>query len=304
MFKLFTVAAAAVLLRAPQQGTGNNTAQKASCPLPAGAKWCALYTGEGAGEKLQFACHNDPPSIQCKQICSTGGWEDLAGKLHKLRHSSVPQGSTVLDIGANIGAYSVMAAYYGFTVHAFEPLDMNLALFRASLCANSDVLDASRVTIHETLVGDQQGSCDVYTPNHVKGLGVMCCGSEECGKIDKEHNTFQKSMPILQLDNVLGTEVKGHIAFVKMDVEGAECKVLNGGKKLLEPPFHPDMIQSEVLSGRMDGCTAQEYLNRYANAGYCVHKNWFQCREPNHHAPIHHHAADYYMLSKDYKGHI
>ena len=48
-------------------------------------------------------------------------------------------------------------------------------------------------------VGDQQGSCDVYTPNHVKGLGVMCCGSEECGKIYKEHNTFQKSMPILQL---------------------------------------------------------------------------------------------------------
>jgi FkbM family methyltransferase len=301
-FTLFSVATA-VLLRAPQREAGNGTAPTASCPLPAGAKWCTLYTGEGAGQSLQFACHNNPPSIQCKQICSMGTWEGLADKLHKLRHSSVPEGSNVLDIGANIGAYSLMAAYYGFTVHAFEPLEMNIALFRASLCANSQLVDESRVTIHQSLVGDQEGSCNVYQAGHSKGLGVMCCGPAECAKIDKSYNKFQKSMPITKLDSVLGTSIKGHVAFVKMDVEGAECKVLNGGTKLLEPPFHPDMIQSEVQVDGMTSCTAQEYLDRYANAGYCVHKGWFQCREPNHHA-IAHGMADYYMLSKTFKGNI
>jgi FkbM family methyltransferase len=300
MFKYLAVATA-VLLRAPQSGAGNSTSAKATCPLPAGARWCNLYTGEGAGQTLQFACHNNPPSIQCKQICGTGSWEGLSNKLHKLRHSSVPQGSNVLDIGANIGAYSVMAAYYGFQVHAFEPLEKNLALFRASLCANSHVLDESRVTIHESLVGDQEGSCSVYQSSGSNGLGVMCCGTEECAKMDQSY-IFQKSMPITRLDSVLGTSVKGHIAFMKMDVEGAECKVLNGATKLLEPPFHPDMIQSEVQSG-ITGCTAQEYLDRYANAGYCVHKKWFGCNAPNDHAIVHG-LADYYMLSKTFKGHI
>jgi FkbM family methyltransferase len=304
-FTLVSVATAAVLLRAPpQREVGNGTSSQASCPLPAGAKWCTLYTGEGAGQSLQFACHSNPPSIQCRQICSTGSWEGLSNKLHKLAHSSsVTQGSTVLDIGANIGAYSVMAAYYGFTVHAFEPLEMNIALMRASLCANSNLLDASRVTIHESLVGDQEGSCNVYQAGHSKGLGVMCCGPAECAKIDKSYNKFQKSMPITRLDSVLGTSVKGHIAFVKMDVEGAECKVLNGGTKLLEEPFHPDMIQSEVQGGGLAGCTSQEYLDRYAKAGYCVHKRWFQCREPNDHAILQG-IADYYMLSKNFQGQI
>jgi FkbM family methyltransferase len=304
MFALFTVASAA-FLRAPQREVGNGTAPKASCPLPAGAKWCTLYTGEGAGQSLQFACHSNPPSIQCKQICSTGGWEGLANKLHKLRHSSVPQGSNVLDIGANIGAYSLMAAYYGFKVHAFEPLEMNLALFRASLCQNSHLVDESRVTIHESLVGDQEGSCSVYT-GHSKGLGVMCCGAAECAKVDKSAHTFQKSMPITKLDSVLGTSVQGHIAFVKMDVEGAECKVLNGGQKLLEPPFHPDMIQSEVMPhglSKLGSCTAQEYLDRYSTAGYCVHKGWFRCNEPDDKA-IMSGIADYYMLSKSFAGRI
>jgi FkbM family methyltransferase len=310
MFKYLAVATA-VVLRVPQSNVGNSTSPAkiaslraeldATCPLPVGARWCTLYTGEGAGQSLQFACHNNPPSIQCKQICGSGSWEGLSNKMHKLRHSSVPQGSTVLDIGANIGAYSVMAAYYGFKVHAFEPLEKNLALFRASLCANSQVLDQSRVTIHESLVGDQEGSCSVYQAPHSNGLGVMCCGAAECAKLDKSM-TFQKSMPITRLDSVLGTSVQGHIAFMKMDVEGAECQVLNGATKLLKPPFHPDMIQSEVQSG-INGCTAQEYLDRYADAGYCVHKQWFQCNAPNDHA-ITAGLADYYMLSKTFKGHI
>jgi FkbM family methyltransferase len=311
MFKLFTVAAAAVLLRAPQSdvgnstepqgGVGNNTDLTAKCPLPAGARWCRLYTGEGMGESLQFACHYD--QIQCGQICRTGTWEGLANKLHRLKHSSVPQGSTVLDIGANIGAYSVMSAYYGFKVHAFEPLEMNLELFRASLCANSDVLDPSLVSIHQSLVGDQEGSCSIYQAGHSKGLGVMCCGPAECAKINKPGNTLKGTMPITKLDSVLGTEVTGHIAFMKMDVEGAECQVLNGATKLLAAPFKPDMIQSEVQGDGLRGCTAQQYLDRYSNAGYCVNQKWFQCNEPDAHA-IMHGIKDYYMLSKDFKGHV
>jgi FkbM family methyltransferase len=265
-----------------------------------------LKTGELGKKTLKFACYSSRrPSIQCKKICSTGTWEDIAKIMPKLAKTAVPSESNVLDFGANIGAYSLIAAYYGFTVHAFEALAENIALFRASLCANSKRLDTSRVNIHHALVGDHEGSCSVYTSAKNHGLGRMCCG-DECNSFAKENLILQAAdMPILRLDTILGTEIQGHISFVKIDIEGKECQLLNGGAKLLELPFQPDMIKSEVLQRKkrhMKGCTAQNYLDRYVAAGYCVHRGWFQCQQPNHLALRKNAIDDYYMLSKNFTG--
>lgn len=278
--------------------------QSGDCPLPAGASWLDLDAGDG--KKLKFACHTNPPSLQCTAISYAGTYEDAGAKMHQLASATNPAESTALDFGANVGLYSVLAAYYGFTVHAFEPLDENLALLRASLCANEHLLDKSRVKIHEALVGDSDGSCSVYMEGFSEGLGRMCCDEASCTNLKNTGLTYQRDMPILKLDTMLGTEIQGHIAFVKLDVEGGECGILKGGTKLLEPPFHPDMIQSEVQQTGLQGCTPREYLSRYSSAGYCVDSDWFQCKDsydpstateaPN--------IGNFFMLSKEFKGHI
>jgi FkbM family methyltransferase len=45
----------------------------------------------------------------------------------------------MLDIGANVGWHSVVAAALGFTVLAFEPMDRNVACIRRTLCENPDM---------------------------------------------------------------------------------------------------------------------------------------------------------------------
>ena len=42
----------------------------------------------------------------------------------------------MIDIGANLGTFSLAAAAMGFSVYAFEPMLTNIRAVRQSLCAN------------------------------------------------------------------------------------------------------------------------------------------------------------------------
>ena len=64
---------------------------------------------------------------------------------------------SVLDIGANVGIYSLLAAYAGLTVLAFEPMPRNRALLAATLCANPVL--ARRITVHPVALGERRGEC-------------------------------------------------------------------------------------------------------------------------------------------------
>ncbi|CAE7828905.1 unnamed protein product [Symbiodinium sp. CCMP2592] len=64
------------------------------------------------------------------------------------------------------------------------------------------------------------------------------------------------------------------VSFVKVDVEGFECHVWKGAKKLLKQ--RPRLIQSEVW-GTMQGCTPTEYLKLFRDAGYRAKKD-VRCR--------------------------
>ena len=52
-----------------------------------------------------------------------------------------------LDIGANVGSYSLSAAAHGHRVLAFEPLTLNAIALRRSLCRNAAL--APLLTLHE-----------------------------------------------------------------------------------------------------------------------------------------------------------
>lgn len=54
----------------------------------------------------------------------------------KKDYGSVPQGSVVIDIGANIGVYSIFAGQRGATVYAFEPVAENFSLLRENVELN------------------------------------------------------------------------------------------------------------------------------------------------------------------------
>ena len=57
----------------------------------------------------------------------------------------LPRPSTFLDIGANLGYYTLLFAQYGHDVLAVEPMAYNRNALAASLCLNPTL--ASRITL-------------------------------------------------------------------------------------------------------------------------------------------------------------
>jgi FkbM family methyltransferase len=139
---------------------------------------------------------------------------DLDRKVSALVDRVVKPGDTVLDIGANIGLVTLrLAKRVGptGTVHAFEPSPSIAARLRASLLVNS----INNVRVHELALGDETGTLPITIPAGNAGMASMIAGRV----IGETHQ-----VPVKRLDDM---DV-GPIAFIKMDVEGFEEKVLRG----------------------------------------------------------------------------
>lgn len=119
----------------------------------------------------------------------------------------------VVDVGANIGIFSVFALtrHPEVRVHAFEPVPENLAVLRGNLAPFRD-----RVTIHETAVAEQDGevSFGVEPTGRYGGIGVETA----------EQITVPTRAIAGLLRDVLDRE--GRIDVLKMDVEGLERDLL------------------------------------------------------------------------------
>lgn len=141
--------------------------------------------------------------------------EVFANGCYREALQNAPAG-TVIDIGANIGAFTLQAvARSGVHVHAYEPHPRTAAVLRRNIVENGF---ASRVSIHEEAVGRGSGSLvlqasgpsltsSAYTCPEPPGVAVPCVG----------------------FDAVI--ERAGAISVVKIDAEGAEADILDGASR-------------------------------------------------------------------------
>jgi FkbM family methyltransferase len=130
--------------------------------------------------------------------------------------SLVKPGMVVYDIGANVGFYTLaFSRLVGDTgqVFAFEPEARNAHLIRQHL----DLNQVTNVTLVQAAVSDQAGL-------------VAFEGFNEIGKI-VEKSAYR--VPAIVLDEFIAA---GHPdpAFIKMDIEGAECAALAGAQSILK----------------------------------------------------------------------
>lgn len=131
-------------------------------------------------------------------------------------------GDVVLDIGANIGLYTLtLARRVGPTgrVFAFEPEPSNCALLRKNIEQNG----YHNVTIFEKAVSDRSGKCNLYLSKTHGGL----------------HRTYQSRacsgsvvIESVRLDDIADLRDQ-EVNLIKIDVEGAEPRVLAGMGALL-----------------------------------------------------------------------
>lgn len=168
------------------------------------------------------------------------------------------KGDTVLDIGANIGFYSeILSAIVGDegTVHAFEPDPVNCRHLRAS-CAGK-----RNIVINDTAIGDHAGELTLYTS---RLLGV----DHRTYPIDDFGTSF--TVRADTIDHYLNGE---KVAFIKMDIQGAEFFALQGMTRTLDAN-HDVMILTEFwpFALREAGTSAEAVQSFLGEKGFLVYR--------------------------------
>ena len=127
-----------------------------------------------------------------------------------------------IDVGANIGRYTLPLSRRAAHVHAFEPHPRLAAVLRATF--------PSRATIYEAAASDRNGMTQLHAPL-VDGREDQGIASVETGAFD---DTFEGSFGSLDVRALtLDSLSDCNIGFIKIDVEGHELSVLQGAEKLL-----------------------------------------------------------------------
>jgi FkbM family methyltransferase len=156
-------------------------------------------------------------------------------ELVSLLKRTIKPGMTFLDLGANIGYFSVIAAgLVGDSghVHSFEPMPQNIVRLRRNLepfhwsvaypCAVSNV--TGEVPIHYS--DKEAGWASIYNQHHLPGNSIVSA---------------------IRLDDWVLDYPVNRIDFMKLDIEGSELDALLGAQQAL-CHFHPTIV-AETKSG-------------------------------------------------------
>ena len=169
-------------------------------------------------------------------------------------------GMHVLDIGANIGYFSMLSASLVTrtgSVMAIEPNAENVKLVELSRRANG----FEQVTVVQAAAGRELG---LLVLNTAYSNGTTAALSDDAAQL-----ADATTVACLRLDDVVPADRQ--IGFIKIDVEGAEYNALLGASALIKRS-HP-VIASEFSPGLLrgiSGVSAREYLQFVLDFGYHV----------------------------------
>lgn len=148
-----------------------------------------------------------------------------------LAKACAPEGATVLDVGANIGLYTVeLASRVGpmGRVISIEAMPRHAESVRRNLALNG--LDNAEVV--QVAVGDHHGEVTLGLPPG-GNQGMFAVGADNGGET--------ATVPLRPIDDILQEKGVTSLALIKMDIEGSEMAALQGAIKTLRQ-FKPAIL--------------------------------------------------------------
>jgi FkbM family methyltransferase len=177
-------------------------------------------------------------------------WEaDLSYIFRSICHPN----SVVVDVGANFGYFSILAAnlignLQSGQVFSFEPNPKLAALLRRNAEINWSI---APITLHDVAVTDFGGEVILYIPKgHGANASLTAPDEFEC---------IQVKVPTVRLDDALPASIA--VDILKIDVEGHELSVLKGARNVIarSPNMHLIMEWSRTQM-RQAGIDTNEIL--------------------------------------------
>lgn len=175
--------------------------------------------------------------------------------LSKVMLSILKKDSVFLDVGANMGYFSILSAskITQGKIFAFEPVPKTLSYLRKNIILNQL---SARIWQYGAAIGDKDGfafiTTNMYGRNHITSFRKKNCVKVRTLTLD----TFSREM------NLQGVDL------IKADVEGAELMVLKGSERLIsrDKPFLVLEVQENWM--RRFGSNPQELFEFLRKQSY------------------------------------
>lgn len=160
-------------------------------------------------------------------------WEAFMGARAKETQTStlfrrlLRPGQVVVDVGANVGCYTLTAASHvgpSGRVIAFEP-GPDAA---ARLQENANLNGFAQVVVVASAVADRPGTVALLVGDDSEGNSLFeVVPGARCRPVE---------VPVTTLDDFVAAARLPHVDVLKIDAEGAEVKVLRGARRILTAP--------------------------------------------------------------------
>ncbi len=153
-------------------------------------------------------------------------WKGYEQSIFIQLYREIMPGDTFIDIGANLGRYTILIASRGNIVYAFEPVKSTFDVLLRNISLNH--LNNNIKAFNLGLGDRNEFSYILYLPykQGEASLALDIVGKKELIKLDR-------------LDDL--SIIPENNCFLKIDVEGFEFEVLQGAKRFIES-YRPKII--------------------------------------------------------------
>ena len=264
---------------------------------------------------FQISVHNETyDPVRWKYIYETGTYyEDLVQSRFDTILSQAENTKTstlVVDVGANIGYYTLLSLAYDVPVLSFEINPANLVRLCESLQLNSDQNFEARNLIFQKGVSNQDGvELQVIVPKNpgqafMKEMEYNNKNQDKSGVVNAKeisaHHAITTTITLDSLAHELGwlentssSSNNWKIIILKLDVEGKEPQIIEGARQLLESG-RVENVLTEFR--RMSRPTIQEAIQTLHDTGYTIVDDSSSSKQNNkNYTPMTRKASEAYL---------
>jgi FkbM family methyltransferase len=169
--------------------------------------------------------------------------------------------ATCIDVGANVGYYTLLLAGHARKgrVYAFEPIESNCSMINDS----AEINGFHNVDVICCAVSDTDTESEFVISSDSAYSSLQDTG--------RKTQSLATVVPVTSLDTFCEQRQFNRVDFIKVDVEGAEHRVLAGARRLIgDPKRRPKHMMWELCQPMLEqyGSSAAEIVGELQTLGY------------------------------------